>query len=36
MVLDQENAREMSLERPIVTSLEDKYLKVMKWLQFGE
>lgn len=33
--LEQESGRDASLEKPIVTSLEDKYLKVMKWLQFG-
>lgn len=33
--LEQDNGRDATLEKPI-TSLEDKYLKIMKWLQFGK
>lgn len=34
--LEQDGSREAILEKPVLTSLEDKYLKVMKWLQFGK
>lgn len=34
--LEQDSGREAALEKPIMMSLEDKYLKVMKWLQFGK
>lgn len=34
--LENDGGREATLEKPILTSLEDKYLKVMKWLQFGK
>lgn len=34
--LEHDGGREATLEKPILTSLEDKYLKVMKWLQFGK
>lgn len=34
--LESDGGREATLEKQILTSVEDKYLKVMKWLQFGK
>lgn len=34
--LEQENGGETISESTAVTSVEERYLKVMKWLQFGE
>lgn len=34
--LEHDGGRESTLEKTVFTSVEDKYLKVMKWLQFGK